>query len=200
MDGAFSLQHCALWAIAIAAELLMYVAVAASPQRRVALNIWHSIERNMLWVVLILGESLISIVLPSLDCQCEAGHYVVLFLAFTLVYHLFKMYAHVQPASSGRDRHVLQGRYVCACVCVRACVCACLRVRACVYVCAFVRACMCVCACVCACVCVLFSCAIVFFRGLCVFFLLAACGDNVLPPSLCSLLFPLALLGLSLTP
>ena len=162
MDGAFSLQHCALWAIAIAAELLMYVAVAASPQRRVALNIWHSIERNMLWVVLILGESLISIVLPSLDCQCEAGHYVVLFLAFTLVYHLFKMYAHVQPASSGRDRHVLQGRYVCACVCV--CVLACVRVCVCVRACMYVRLCVRVCACVracvrvCACECILKTC------------------------------------------
>ena len=53
--------------------MLVYPAAAFFPSNRVPINIWHAIERQMLWVVLILGESVISIVLPGLPCQCDVG-------------------------------------------------------------------------------------------------------------------------------
>lgn len=54
-------------------DILLYPLTALNKKARVPLNIWHNIERNMLWVVLVLGESLISIVLPVLPCECEVS-------------------------------------------------------------------------------------------------------------------------------
>ena len=69
----FAFQVPALWATAIIAELLIYPLAALKAVNRVPVNIWHVMERQMLWVILILGESLISLILPVLPCECDVS-------------------------------------------------------------------------------------------------------------------------------
>eukprot|EP00045_Choanoeca_perplexa_P015242 m.187288 g.187288 ORF g.187288 m.187288 type:complete len:1030 (+) comp16926_c0_seq1:205-3294(+) len=98
-----------LWAVAMVAELLIYPVAALWPINRVSLNIWHIIERQMLWVIVILGESLISIVLPELPCECDVEVYVVIGFSLLLVYNIFQSYINVQPDQETGDLHALQG-------------------------------------------------------------------------------------------
>ncbi|EDQ89449.1 uncharacterized protein MONBRDRAFT_36922 [Monosiga brevicollis MX1] len=99
-----------LWAVAIVLELLIYPVAALEPKNRVPVNIWHIMERQMLWVILILGESLISIVLPELPCECDVSVYVVVVFSLLLVYNIFQSYVTVQPDLETDDKHALQGR------------------------------------------------------------------------------------------
>ncbi len=104
-----------IWSVICILELLMYPIVALWPANRLAINIHHSIERNTLWVVLVVGESLISLVLPYLHCECEVEHYFTLIFSFALVYNIFKMYVRVQPDfESGLEQHALQGNLLSA--------------------------------------------------------------------------------------
>eukprot|EP00730_Choanoeca_flexa_P002385 TRINITY_DN11030_c0_g1_i3.p1 TRINITY_DN11030_c0_g1~~TRINITY_DN11030_c0_g1_i3.p1 ORF type:complete len:968 (+),score=195.47 TRINITY_DN11030_c0_g1_i3:165-3068(+) len=100
------------WGIAMVAELLIYPLAALKEANRISLNIWHVMERQMLWVIVILGESLISIVLPELPCECDTEVYVVIALSLLLVYNIFRSYINVQPDHETGDLHALQGSFL----------------------------------------------------------------------------------------
>eukprot|EP00049_Salpingoeca_infusionum_P008951 m.148544 g.148544 ORF g.148544 m.148544 type:complete len:1484 (+) comp14187_c0_seq2:78-4529(+) len=99
-----------LWVPALSIELLMYPLAGLVKAARVRLNILHHIERHSLWVVLILGESLISMVIPILSCTCEEQSYISILFNIILVYNIYQMYMDVQP-SLPDEPHALHGRF-----------------------------------------------------------------------------------------
>lgn len=52
-------------------------------------------------------------VLPQLECECNAEAYAVIILCFVAVFSIFRMYAYVQPDFEGEvDRHALQLNFI----------------------------------------------------------------------------------------
>ena len=101
----------ALSIVAVVVELLTYMApvVFTSKEERPPIDVEHQIERSELWCILVLGESMLSIVttvVPSANQQLAHGTYGIAICSFTVVYVLMKVYMASQPhAHSGLDTH-----------------------------------------------------------------------------------------------
>jgi len=96
---------------AVVVELATFFApvLFTSEAERPPIDVEHQIERSELWCILILGESMLSIVatvVPSTDMRLAHGTYGIAILCFTIMYVLMKGYMASQPhAHSGLDTH-----------------------------------------------------------------------------------------------
>ena len=96
-----------LWIVASVFELLMYPLALLTPHEfQLTVNTAHLLERNQLWVILILGESIISI--ASAQHARNAEYYVVVVAAFLLIYWLMKFHLKSQHLVDERaEEHAL---------------------------------------------------------------------------------------------
>ena len=105
-----------LLAVLLFAELGMYALTALNPRNRARVNIVHSIERNTLWVILILGESVLSVVRARMPLSPSFEYYLAVFLSFLLIYNILMMYMDLQPTPNIEeediDQHALSTSYV----------------------------------------------------------------------------------------
>jgi low temperature requirement protein LtrA len=95
---------------AILAELLMYpFALSIKEADKLAVNNEHLLERNHLWVILILGESIISLITTEHE-SFEDQFYTIEILGLTLVY--FILLIHTKSKVFLRDVHGIEYRAV----------------------------------------------------------------------------------------
>eukprot|EP00049_Salpingoeca_infusionum_P000795 m.42412 g.42412 ORF g.42412 m.42412 type:complete len:642 (+) comp10688_c0_seq1:180-2105(+) len=81
--------------LALLFEILMYSTeiIFLPSTERIAIRPHHILERNHLWVILVLGESIISLVTTSHDGNSsEWRYYATVLCGFTLVYFLFQVH------------------------------------------------------------------------------------------------------------
>eukprot|EP00049_Salpingoeca_infusionum_P027069 m.30112 g.30112 ORF g.30112 m.30112 type:complete len:496 (+) comp9246_c0_seq1:226-1713(+) len=91
------------WAFGLLVEGIMYpLGYAIGGDEQIAINSAHILERNHLWVILILGESIISLITTAHD-TFSWHFYVAVVLGFMLVYTLFQV--HMTSAIFTLDRH-----------------------------------------------------------------------------------------------
>jgi len=95
------------WIAALVIELLMYpVALMTPHEYQLTVNTAHLLERNQLWVILILGESIIS--LASADHTRTIQYYIVVLSAFLITYWLLLYYMKSQHLFDERaEEHAL---------------------------------------------------------------------------------------------
>ena len=100
-----------LWPISIVLELGMYPLsiYGVAPANQLAINVEHNIERNQLWVILILGETVIQLinVKPSTGILTWE-FYLCATLSFSITFVLLLLYLYSQPMHRiGMDTHAL---------------------------------------------------------------------------------------------
>eukprot|EP00045_Choanoeca_perplexa_P016773 m.230725 g.230725 ORF g.230725 m.230725 type:complete len:955 (-) comp17355_c0_seq1:2691-5555(-) len=81
-----------MWLLTLVLELSMYpLSLVSTPHEfQLTVNTAHLLERNQLWVILILGESIISI--ASAQHTRDADYYVTVICAFLIVYWLMRFH------------------------------------------------------------------------------------------------------------
>lgn len=96
-----------IWLIATLLELLMYpIALLTPHEHRLTLNTSHLLERNQLWIILVLGESIISISTSQLTNEVE--YYIVILGCFLITYLLMVFHLKSQHMIDGRaEKHVI---------------------------------------------------------------------------------------------
>eukprot|EP00048_Salpingoeca_helianthica_P011177 m.160402 g.160402 ORF g.160402 m.160402 type:complete len:697 (+) comp15187_c0_seq5:289-2379(+) len=99
----------ALWVAILSLELLLYVianlVVPPAQQWKVAPS--YAIERNTVWIFLVLGESVISLGLNGTAEDYE--YYLSLVLGFTMLYLVMRLFILSQPSRLDIFRHALHG-------------------------------------------------------------------------------------------
>eukprot|EP00052_Salpingoeca_macrocollata_P005844 m.49889 g.49889 ORF g.49889 m.49889 type:complete len:711 (-) comp15089_c1_seq1:708-2840(-) len=86
----------ALWPIALLLESFMYSFELYVVDFHLPINVGHILERNQLWVILIIGESIVAIVTSPHPGGFHAEYYVSIVLAFYCIYVLTDMYIGTQ--------------------------------------------------------------------------------------------------------
>eukprot|EP00050_Salpingoeca_kvevrii_P017150 m.62213 g.62213 ORF g.62213 m.62213 type:complete len:529 (+) comp7391_c0_seq1:197-1783(+) len=100
-----------LWSIALVMELLMYaVALHMTPKHfRMSVNMEHALERNQLWVILILGEGILSLVGAPHKGGFGVEYYFCEIFSFVIVYLLMKIHTRSQlEYDVTADEHALE--------------------------------------------------------------------------------------------
>lgn len=103
-----------LWSIALVVEIVMYpmadLTNCGSGARRkestLPIEVEHNVERNGLWVVLILGESVISLSGATYAAYDDLNYIGTVCLGFLCVFMMLNLYMHSQPEHEcGMDTH-----------------------------------------------------------------------------------------------
>lgn len=100
-------------AVAVIVEFLMYplALYMLKSHAHPAIDVEHNVERAELWAVLVMGETMLTLVQGASEKydpndETDGEYYVAVCLGFLIVYLLLDFYHHSLPHSGGMDTHI----------------------------------------------------------------------------------------------
>eukprot|EP00041_Stephanoeca_diplocostata_P019520 m.422178 g.422178 ORF g.422178 m.422178 type:complete len:852 (-) comp21327_c0_seq1:259-2814(-) len=98
-----------LWTAAVLVEMIMYplTSYLTPEEDQLPIDMDHNIERNELWIVIVIGESMLSLVTTPRDLSASGvDFYFTMALAIGIVIELMRIYEQSQPEHEiGFDQH-----------------------------------------------------------------------------------------------